>query len=121
MHELSLAMSVREIVEDAARENCAKAVKEITIVVGKFSSVVPEAMGFAMEVAKKNTVFEDAEIVIKEIDTILSCSKCGEESVMENFQFICGACGSGEVEIISGDRMYVESIDIDREEDKCTT
>lgn len=120
MHELSLAMSVKEIVETAARENCAKSVKEITIVVGKFSSVAPDAMSFAMDVAKKNSVFEEAEIIIKEIDTVLSCSKCGEESVMENFEFRCGSCGSGNVQIISGDRMYVESIDIDREE-KCTT
>ncbi len=120
MHELSLAMSVREIVETAAKENCASAVKEVTIVVGKFSSVVPDAMAFAMEVAKRNTVFENAEIVIKEIDTILSCGECGQETVMEDFEFRCRACGSGVVQIVSGDRMYVESIDIDREEEKCT-
>ena len=38
-----------------------------------------------MEVAKKGSVFEDAKINIKSTKTILSCSQCNEETVMEDF------------------------------------
>jgi hydrogenase nickel incorporation protein HypA/HybF len=113
MHELSLAMSVREIVEDAAVQNNSKRVNEVNIVVGEFSSVSVDALEFAMEVAKKDTVFENAKINIKSIKTILLCSDCSIETAMEDFIFKCGSCGSGAVKIISGDRMYVESIDIE--------
>lgn len=113
MHELSLAMSVKEIVEDAAKQNNAKKVNEVNIVVGEFSSVSVDALEFAMEVAKKDTVFENAKINIRSIETILSCSECKEETVMEDFVFKCGACNSTLVNILSGDRMYVDSIDIE--------
>lgn len=116
MHELSLAMSVREIVEDAAEQNNSQKVNEVNIVVGEFSSVSVEALEFAMEVAKKDTVFENARINIRSIKTILSCSDCNGETTMDDFVFRCGSCGSGAVTIVSGDRMYVESIDIETEE-----
>jgi len=113
MHELSLAMSVREIVEDAATKNGSKKVNEVNIIVGEFSSVSMDALEFAMEVARKGTVFENAKINIKSAKTILLCSQCSGQTVMEDYIFKCGRCGSTSVKIVSGDRMYVDSIDIE--------
>ena len=113
MHELSLAMSVREIVEDAAAQNGAVKVYAVNIAVGEFSSVSIDALEFAMDVARKGSVFENADIVIRSEKTILKCSACGADSAMAGYVFACGKCGSGAVRIVSGDRMYVESIDIE--------
>lgn len=113
MHELSLAMSVRDIVEDAAKQNGAKKVNEVNIIVGEFSSVSADALEFAMEVAKKGSVFESAKINIKSAKTILICSDCNSETAMDDYIFKCGSCGSASVRILSGDRMYVDSIDIE--------
>ncbi|MCL1833459.1 MAG: hydrogenase maturation nickel metallochaperone HypA [Leptospirales bacterium] len=112
MHELGLAMNVREIVEGAARENGAATIKEVNIVVGEFSSVAIDALEFAMDVVKRDSMFQDAKINIKSTKTILLCSECGKETIMEDFVFKCGSCGGSSVKIISGDRMYVDSIDI---------
>jgi len=114
MHELSLAMSVREIVENAAEQNGSKKVNEVNIIVGEFSSVSVDALEFAMEVAKKGSVFENAKINIKSTKTILSCSECKKETVMQDYIFKCSACESTSVQIVSGDRMFVESIDIEQ-------
>ena len=114
MHELSLAMSVKEIVEDAAKSNGSSKVNEVNIVVGSFSSVVADALEFAMEVAKKGSVFENARINIRTEKAVLNCSECGKDTEMEDYIFKCGICGSGAVRVITGDRMYVESIDIEK-------
>jgi len=114
MHELSLAMSVREIVEDAAKSNGSSMVNEVNIVVGNFSSVVAEALEFAMEVAKKDSIFENARINIRTEKALVLCSECGRESEMADYILRCGICGSGAVKVVSGDRMYVESIDIEK-------
>ncbi len=53
---------------------------------------------------------------MKSIDTILTCSDCGKETVMKDYMFRCSHCDSVNVAITAGDRMYVESIDIEREE-----
>lgn len=116
MHELSLAMSVKDIVEEAAAQNKSVKVNAVTIAVGEFSAVSIDSLEFAMEVVKKGTCFENAEIKIKSIKTVFECEECKAESVMEDFVFKCSACGSGSVRIIAGDRMYVESIDIETRE-----
>jgi hydrogenase nickel incorporation protein HypA/HybF len=113
MHEIGLAMSVKDIVEGAAKENGAVKIKEVNIVVGEFSSVAIDALEFAMEVVKKDSMFEDAKINIKSTKTILLCSECGKETAMEDFIFKCNSCGGASVKIIAGDRMYVDSIDVD--------
>ena len=113
MHELSLAMSVKEIVEDAAKSNGSTKVNEVNIVVGSFSSVVPDSLEFAMEVAKKGTVFENAKINIRTEKAVVNCSECGKDTEIEDYIFKCASCGSGAVRVITGDRMYVESIDIE--------
>lgn len=113
MHELGLAMSVKEIVEDAAAQNNCVKVNVVNIAVGEFSAVSIDALEFAMEVVKKGSSFEDAEIKIKSIKTVFVCDDCKAESVMEDFVLLCSACGSGAVRITAGDRMYVESIDIE--------
>ncbi|HQO39206.1 MAG TPA: hydrogenase maturation nickel metallochaperone HypA [Spirochaetota bacterium] len=113
MHELSLAMSVREIVEEAAQQNGATKVNRVNLAVGEFSSVSIDALEFAMEVVKKDSVFENAAIVIRSERTILECAACGSNTVMADYVFVCGKCSSGAVRIVSGDRMYVESIDIE--------
>ena len=113
MHELSLAMNVREIVEEAAQQNGATKVNAVNITISEFSSVSVDALEFAMEVAKKDSVFENAAIVIRSEKTILKCAACGADTVMSDYVFVCGKCSSGAVSIVSGDRMYVESIDIE--------
>lgn len=113
MHELSLATSVRDIVEDAARENGANKIKEVNIVVGDFSSVAIDALQFAMEVVKKGSLFEEANINIRPEKAVLHCDDCNSDSDMQDYLMKCGKCGSGAVRVISGDRMYVESIDVE--------
>jgi len=112
MHELSLAMSVKDIVEEAAAENNCAEVKAVNIAVGEFSAVSIDSLEFAMEVVKKGSSFENAAIKIRPVKTVFLCDECKAESIMKDFIFKCSACGSGSVKIIAGDRMYVESIDI---------
>ena len=60
MHELSIAMNVIEIADEYAAKANATVVKEIEIEVGELSGVVLDALEFAMEVAVKNTILEQA-------------------------------------------------------------
>lgn len=116
MHELNLAMSVKDIVEEAAAQNNSAKVNAVNIAVGEFSAVSIDSLEFAMEVVKKNSCFENAEIRIRSIKTVFVCDECKAESVMKDYVFLCSACGSGAVRITAGDRMYVESIDIESKE-----
>lgn len=51
MHELTLAQSVVEIVEEAARREGAARVACVRLELGELSHVEPEALAFAFEIA----------------------------------------------------------------------
>ena len=50
---------------------------------------------------------------------MLRCDACGAEWELEEPVFRCGACGSAEVEVVAGEELRVESIEIREEEVAC--
>ncbi len=55
MHELSIACSIVEAVEEEIRNHRSAAVSSITVRIGEFSGVVPEALEFAWQPATEGT------------------------------------------------------------------
>ncbi len=64
MHELSLAQSVVDIVEDAARREGAARVASIRLEIGELSHVEPESLAFAFEVAAREGSARGARLEI---------------------------------------------------------
>ena len=58
MHEMALAESVREIVEETARSSGARRVTAVRLEIGKLAQVEIEAMRFAFEVVKRGSLAE---------------------------------------------------------------
>lgn len=67
MHELSLAQSVVEIVEDAARREGAARVASVRLELGELSHVEPESLAFAFEVAAREGSARGARLCIDRI------------------------------------------------------
>ena len=55
MHEMALAESVIQIVEETARRNAAAEVRAVWLEIGRLSHVEPEALRFAFEVTRSNS------------------------------------------------------------------
>ncbi|HUK03900.1 MAG TPA: hydrogenase maturation nickel metallochaperone HypA [Burkholderiales bacterium] len=64
MHELSLAQSVVEIVEEAARREGAARVESVRLEIGELSHVEPESLAFAFEVAARDGCARGARLEI---------------------------------------------------------
>ncbi len=115
MHEMSIVMNVFNTIERELEKSHPKQtppVKTVRLVVGKFSNAIPDALLFAFDSAKENTIFENAELEIKETDLICRCRDCDKETVMKKHTFICPECDSKNMEILSGRELFIESIDI---------
>ncbi len=110
MHELSIAMSVIEIADEYAAKENATVVKEIEIEVGELSGVVLDALEFAMEVAVRNTILEQARCHYIRIPGVARCKKCGNEFSTTNLYTPCPKCNSFEQEFISGRELRVKSL-----------
>jgi hydrogenase nickel incorporation protein HypA/HybF len=113
MHEMSLAESVREIVEDTARANGARRVAAVRLEIGKLSQVEVEAMRFAFDVVMRGSLAETARLEIVESDGSAWCMQCSQAVVITQRGEACAHCGSYHLQVTGGERMRVMDIEIE--------
>lgn len=111
MHEVSIVEGLIGIIEDAAMKNGISKVSEVSLRIGAMRQVVPDALVFAFEVLGKGTVADGAAISIKEVPTRARCRECAMEFMVEDFCFICTSCDSGDVEVVEGKELYIDSLE----------
>lgn len=113
MHELSIACSIVETVEENLPTERAKATK-INLKIGKLSGVVKDALLFSFEIAAEGTRVEGAQIEIEELPVLVFCRKCGESSELGSPPiFRCLICSESTAELIQGKEMEIVSIEFD--------
>ncbi len=110
---MSLAESVREIVEETARANGARRVGAVRLEIGALSQVEVEAMRFAFEVVKRGTLAETARLEIVETEGSAWCMRCSRPVVIARRGDACPDCGSAQLQVTGGDRMRVIDIEIE--------
>jgi hydrogenase nickel incorporation protein HypA/HybF len=113
MHEMSLAESVREIVDETARANGARRVAAVRLEIGKLAQVEIEAMRFAFEVVKRGSLADTARLDIVETDGTAWCMRCCEAVVIAQRGEACPKCDSYQLQVTGGDRMRVMDIEIE--------
>ena len=113
MHEMSLAESVREIVEETARANGARRVTRVRLEIGALSQVEPEALRFGFDVVMRGSLAEAAVLEIVHTPGSAWCMKCSEAVAIERRGDPCPRCDSLQLQVTGGDRMRVMDIEID--------
>ena len=108
MHELSIAEAVLAIAERHAR---GRPLTRVEVAVGHLRQVVPSALEFAFELLAPGV-----ELEIVDVPAAGSCRACGSESRLDGFPLICPACGSADLEVVAGEELRVESLDVEEEE-----
>lgn len=112
MHELSIAQAVVEI---AARHAKGRRICRVDMKVGHLRQVVPSALEFAFELAASGTPVEGAELVIEDVPATGDCRACGRRSVMPELPLRCPLCGGIDVELVAGEELHVESLELEDE------
>ena len=112
MHEMSLAESVREIIEEAAHTHGFKQVKTVWLEIGQLSCVEREAMRFCFDAAMKDSIAEGAQLEIVETAGRGRCPQCGSETPIATLYDACPQCGSYGMQVIAGDAMRVKELEV---------
>ena len=113
MHEISIAQSIIEIAEAKAREVNSRSIQAIKIRLGEFTTVVREALEFAFEVARRETLAEKATLEIESVPMVVRCVVCGPvTNPMREVCLICPQCGLP-LEVVSGEELQVEYIEVE--------
>lgn len=113
MHEMSLAESAMQIIEDAARKQSFKRVRTVYLEIGQLACVEPEAMRFCFDAVIKGSIAQGASLQIVDTPGLGRCTQCGTEAQIATLYQACPGCGSYGIQVISGDAMRVIELEVE--------
>ncbi|MCL4471903.1 MAG: hydrogenase maturation nickel metallochaperone HypA [Gammaproteobacteria bacterium] len=113
MHEMSLAASVLELVENSAKVNGFSRVKTVWLEIGALAGVEAEAMRFCFEAVVKGTLAEGARLEIVATKGQGKCLDCGGSVFIEARYDPCSLCGGYRVEPAGGMAMRVKELEVE--------
>jgi hydrogenase nickel incorporation protein HypA/HybF len=111
MHELSIAQSLLDIVEDEGRKHGVSRVTRVCIRIGTLSAIVPEALAFSFKVITARTIAEGAGLDIEVVPARARCHHCKADFQVESAFFLCPQCGALASEILSGKELEITHIE----------
>ncbi|MBV9196553.1 MAG: hydrogenase maturation nickel metallochaperone HypA [Solirubrobacterales bacterium] len=113
MHELSIAQAIVAI---AARNADGRTVRRVELRVGHLRQVVPAALEFAWQLLTEGSALEGAELAIEAVPARGRCRGCGAETTVPDFPLRCGRCGGLDLEIVAGEELLVDALELDDNE-----
>lgn len=116
MHELSVSSA---IVDTVVRHAAGRRVTAVQVRLGHLRQVVPDSLAFYFGLVSRETVCEGARLDQEVVPARLRCATCARDWEIELPVFRCPTCGAASVELLSGEELEVESIEVD-EEIACT-
>lgn len=116
MHELSIALSIIEGVEEEIARRQLGRVTSVHLKLGPLSGVVKDALLFSYELACKDTVLEGSRLEIEEIPIVLYCPECSQERPAVSAQRVCCAvCTTPSMDIRRGAELEIFALELSDE------
>ena len=119
MHELSITQNILEIALRYGHQAEAKKITDLYLVIGQLSSVIDESVQFYWDMIAKDSIAEGARLHFKRIPALLECQECKNSYTLNGKQLAgCPYCESIKVKVVEGKEFQLESIEIEKEENK---
>jgi len=113
MHEMSLAESVLDIVEEAAATQGFRRVKSVVLEIGQLAAVEQEAMRFCFDAVMQGSVAEGARLEVIEVPGSGWCMRCAVTVPMADRLDICPHCGGVQLQPTGGLEMKVRELEVE--------
>ena len=113
MHEMSLAESVLQIIEESARTQNFRRVRTVVLEIGKLAAVEADAMRFCFDAVTRGSIAEGAQLEIIETPGAGRCIACGRTVALLEQYGLCPECGSPQIEIVTGNQMRVKNLEVE--------
>jgi hydrogenase nickel incorporation protein HypA/HybF len=113
MHELSIALSIIEIVRSNIPTEDADLVRSVRVKVGDISGVVPESLEFCFTAITHDTPLKEATLEVEHVPFVLRCKTCDASFESEMGIVLCPKCGGADTQVLSGFELQVMEIELD--------
>lgn len=114
MHELAIAQSIVDIVEERATACNAVHVKCVRLKIGEASGIVADSLIFSFEMLTSlYPVLTDTQLCIDVAPHLARCRSCAKEFSVINFVAQCPTCREWSNEIVSGVELQILEMEIE--------
>ncbi len=112
MHEVSIMAEAVRIAEESARNAGATRGTALSLRVGRLSGAVPEAMTFAWDVGRQNTLAANATLSIELVAPACWCAACRSEFECDDFWSECPRCQEPSDDLRRGRELEIASVEM---------
>jgi hydrogenase nickel incorporation protein HypA/HybF len=112
MHELSIALSMIEQIEEETAKRGAGTVETIFVRIGVLSGVDTQALRFAYELAREGTQLADSRLEIETVPLLVYCPQCAATHAPDPWRIACPRCVTPAQEILQGRELEVRAFEI---------
>jgi hydrogenase nickel incorporation protein HypA/HybF len=109
MHELAITQEIVSVVTERAS---GARVRRVVIVIGKLSTVLPDAVRFAFDLCAEGTPLEGAALEIIETPGRARCRACSNEVELDRPFGRC-QCGESDLEWLSGEELSIREMEVE--------
>ena len=113
MHELSLAESVLQIIEETAVTKGFRQVRSVVLEIGQLATIEADAMRFCFDAVVRGSVAEGALLEIVEVPSCGWCAQCAETVPMSDLLSCCPNCGFHRLQLKGGQEMRLKSLEVE--------
>jgi hydrogenase nickel incorporation protein HypA/HybF len=117
---MGIMQEVIKAVTDESAKAGATRVNTVTLTVGELTEIVPDSLQFAWECLTPDTSLDGAVLEILGSGGRSLCLNCGVEFDHDRFDRHCEACGSFATQVVRGNELRIEHIDVDTPDAEAT-
>ena len=112
MHEFGIMQCALELAEEKARAAGGLRIHRVRLRVGALSGVASDALRFAYEGLRGDTLASEAELEIENVPATCWCQDCEKEFNAENPPFECPCCHKMSAHLRRGNELELTSLEI---------
>jgi hydrogenase nickel incorporation protein HypA/HybF len=111
MHEMTLAASLVELVEEQARANGLSRVDKVWLTLGALAGVQEDALSFGFEVACHGTCADGAALCVEHVAAVARCGQCATTTDLSTRTPACPSCGAERWELTGGRELRLTALE----------
>lgn len=112
MHEMSLAQSIIDIIEEYMQDEEGKLL-EVAVEVGELVAVVPDSLSFCYQALVEDTRYHGSKISVTVLPLTANCKACATSFHVEQFNFICPRCQNTDLSVTSGQELRISHLEVE--------
>lgn len=114
MHELSVTKGLLDTVLKSAKENNARKVCKVSVVMGDYYDYVPEIVAEYFGLLAEESIASEAELDFETVPVKIYCNRCQKEYEGKRISAIrCLDCGTNDIIVLSGKELYIKDMQIE--------